>query len=346
MRPRAALAAVLLVAALAPELFAAPYAVSDTLGRTLVFQKVPERIVLAGKGTLLLVDAVYLFPGAGARVVGVGATDQGLGDFFPFIDARGKAKARLANSVGPEQVAAIAPDLVILKSYNREKLGNALETVGVPVLYLDLESPEKFYADIATLGALFQQADRARMVTDWYRGRADAVARSVAGAPRPPVLVVQYSARDGQNAFTVPPAGWIQTAIVETAGGAVAWKEAGPGDGWKKIGIEQLAAWDPRYVLIVSYQEASAAVADRLATSATLKGIILPFPADFHSWDQPDSRWILGLEWLAVTLHPDVFPAMDMRGEVTAFYSQLYGIDGATIEREILPRVAGAIARK
>lgn len=325
---------------------AEPYSVTDTLGRTLRFEKIPERIVIAGRATLLLVDAVYLFPGAASRVVAVGTTDQGLGDFFPYLDSGASRKMRFSNTIGPEQLAGARPDLVILKSYMKEKLGDPLSQIGIPVLYLDLESTEKFYADVRTLGSLFQQPDRARFVLDWYRSRVDSVARATAGAARPSVLIVQYSARDGQNAFTVPPSGWIQSVITETAGGAVAWKEAGPGDGWKKVGIEQLSAWDPRFVFVVSYQTPAAAVAEDMQKARILKGTIKGFPSDFYSWDQADTRWILGLEWLAVTLHPDLLPGLDMRAEVASFYGQLYGIDPATIASVILPRLEGVLARK
>jgi iron complex transport system substrate-binding protein len=338
--------ALLLSAVAGSASFAAPYAVTDTLGRSLTFQKIPDRIVLAGRATLLLVDAVYLFPGASRRVVGVGVTDQGLGDFFPFLDPAFAAKTRFPNNVGPEPLAAARPDLVILKSYMKERLGDALEKIGIPVLYLDLESPGKFYEDVATLGSLFQQPDRARLLIDWYRTRVDAILGAVAGAPRPPVFIVQNSASGGEASLTIPPSGWIQTTMTEDAGGTAAWTAAGPGDGWKKVGLEQLSVWNPSFVFMVSYQEPAAAIAENMRKSRILKGTILAFPSDFHSWDQADSRWILGLEWLAATMHPDRVPELDMRSEAQAFYTQLYGIDPAIVAREIMPRLEGALAQK
>src|SRR5208283_4700214 len=161
-----------------------PYAVTDTLGRSLSFWKIPERIVIAGRAAPLLVDAVYLFPGVAQRVVGVGQTDQGLGDFLPLIDRGADAKTRFTDSVAPEQLAAVRPDLVILKSSVKAQLGDALERFGIRVLYLDLESPEKFSADVRTLGRLFQQPERAHSIQDWYRSRVEAVARATAAAER------------------------------------------------------------------------------------------------------------------------------------------------------------------
>jgi len=75
------------------------------------------------------------------------------------------------------------------------------------------------------------------------------------------------------------------------------------------------------------------------ATRAGRAGAIRPFPADLASWDQSDARWILGLEWVAASLHPDRVPGFDLRAEVIAFYRDLYGIDEARIESIILPRL-------
>jgi iron complex transport system substrate-binding protein len=121
--------------------------------------------------------------------------------------------------------------------------------------------------------------------------------------------------------------------------------------GWLKVGIEQIASWDPEHVLVVSYASSAAEAARRLAgspawqaTRAGKAGAIQGFPADLVSWDQSDARWILGLEWLAVTLHPDRFPGFDLRAEATAFYREMYALDPETIRSLILPRLARAMS--
>lgn len=344
-----------LAACLAPCLPAAPYVVADALGRTVAFSEVPSRIVIAGRGTLLLADAVYLFPGVGGRVVGAAVTDQGLGDVLPLLEPASAGKIRFPNNAGAEQIAGAKPDLVILKTYSKQGAGDALERAGIPVLYLDLESPESFFRDVRTLGQLFRQPERAEAVVGWYESRVAAVsARPVASTggagsgstARPRVLVVQATGKDADLAVTVPPASWIQAWMVETAGGIPVWTAENRTTGWLKVGIEQVAAWDPDLVLVVSYASSAADAARRLAASpawqatrAGRAGAIRPFPADLVSWDQSDARWILGLEWVAASLHPDRVPGFDLRAEVIAFYRDLYGIDEARIESIILPRL-------
>src|SRR5512139_510206 len=49
---------------------AAGVTVVDALGRTVEFAAPPERIVVAGKAGLTILDSLYLFPEAAQRVVG------------------------------------------------------------------------------------------------------------------------------------------------------------------------------------------------------------------------------------------------------------------------------------
>jgi iron complex transport system substrate-binding protein len=348
MRTKAAAIALVLVMGLAARASGAPYTVTDTLGRTVAFDAVPSRIVIAGRGTLILVDAVYLFTGVGDRVVGVAVTNQGLGDVLPVLDPSHARKVRFPNDAGAEQIAGARPDLVILKTYSKQRVGDALERIGIPVLYLDLETPESFSKDVRALGELFRQPERAASIVRWYESRVAAVAAALrSGAVRPRVLVVQATAKDAELAVTVPPASWIQAWMVETAGGTPVWTAQNLTTGWLKVGVEQVASWDPEHVLVVSYASSAAEAARRLtesaawqATRAGRSAAIRAFPADLASWDQSDARWILGLEWLAATLHPDRFPGFDLRAEATVFYREMYALDAETIQSLILPRLA------
>ena len=206
--------------------------VVDSLGRTINLTAAPHRIVVAGRAVAMVLDTLYMFGGVGDRIVGVGATDQGLGDFYPIIDPGVAGKARFANSVGAEQVLAIHPDLVVLKTYMRSTLGEPMERVGTNVMYVDLESPDRFASDLQAIGMMLGQSDRAQSIVSYYSGLVKEVQDKVAGADRPSVLLLQYSQASG---FSIPPATWIQTRVVETAGGAPVWKDANPGAGWAKV---------------------------------------------------------------------------------------------------------------
>jgi iron complex transport system substrate-binding protein len=320
--------------------------ITDALGREVAFEAYPKRVLLAGKAVVFSTNTIYLFPSATRLVVGTGVTDQGLGDFYPIVDPKAGEKLRYANNAGPEQLITAKPDVVILKHYLRQSLGVSIEELGIPVVYFNAETPETFYSDVTMFGTLLNDERRGQEIIDYYQSTHSSIIEKTKKTARPRVLLVSYSKRDGESAFSVPSSGWLQTRIVEDGGGTAVWKGENSGGGWKKINIEQAAVWNPEYIFVVSYNTPAEVVVNDISSSLSLGMLnaeILPFPADFYSWDQPDPRWILGILWTAKVLHPDLFAGIDLADEIRYFYSFLYGLDDRSIEKEIIPRIVASL---
>ncbi len=240
--------------------------------------------------------------------------------------------------------ASYKPELAIFKSSLRKGVGSSLEALGVRVHYLDLETPEDYYRDLEGLGRLFAAESRAAELIAYYKGVVDKVTRAAESASKPRVLVLQAVG----DSFEVPPSSWMQTRVVQMAGGNPIWLGANPGAGWAKVGFEQIAAWNPDAILVINYREDVDAVVAKMRSDsrfALLKagkaGAIKGFPQDFFSWDQPDTRWILGLVWVGKTLHPDAFAKISLEAEARLFYRTLYGFGDAAFDRAVKPRLKG-----
>lgn len=323
--------------------------VVDALGREVTFSQPPARIVVTGRGFTLILDAIYMFPEAPARIAAMGDSNQGNGNFISRIDPGFDQKMILQTDAGAEQIAAANPDLVIFKSYLAESVGKSVEALDIPVLYVDLETPEQYTRDLAILGKVFQNEARAKELAEYYLngvGRIQAALEAVSEKPR--VLMLYYSEKDGAVAFNVPPLSWIQTRMVELAGGEPVWGSANLSSGWTVVTLEQIAAWDADQIYIIAYQKNSAEIAAALKSDpqwqelrAVKQNHLYGFPADFYSWDQSDSRWILGLSWLAAQLHPQSFPQYDALAEVQQFYQQMYGLNAEFVAAEIQPVFRG-----
>jgi iron complex transport system substrate-binding protein len=330
-----------------------PVEITDATGHTEILDGVPDRIAIAGKATIMVQDAIFMFPEAVDRVIALENRSQSAFSFLPFIDPGIAEKEIFEKNVGPEQIAAVQPELVLMKSFMAEKLGGPLGQLNLPVLYLDLETPEAFYQDIHTLGQVFGDEKRAEEITEFYQSRVSMVDEYVTGIPedqKPSVLILQYSDREGEVAFKVPPVSWLQTSLVEISGGIPVWKEIDTGGGWVVVNLEQIAAWDPDQVFIISYDgNASAVKADLIENPiwsnfrAVQNDQLYAFAYDFYSWDQPDTRWILGLQWLATKIQPDLTTKIDILEEVSEFYSVLYGMDQESIDTIVVPILTGDI---
>ena len=323
----------------------------DAQGRTVTLDEAPQRITIAGRSTLTIANTMFMFPEARRRVVGLVRARQNVGDFLVHVDPDFGAKTLLDIEAGPEQIATTNPDLVVLKNILSNELGASLERIGIPVVYVDLETPDQYRRDLMLMGQLLGDEDRAAEIWAFYQARLDRIAQAVAGlepADRPSVLVAQYSDQGGEVALEVPSAAWLQTTQVELAGGRPVWKEAALGGGWQVVNLEQIAAWNPDQIYIISYSQDSAAIAQRLRQDVRWQGLaaveagdLYGFPGDLYSWAQPDPRWILGLTWLAGRIQPDLVPDLDPMAEVRGFFEGLYGMDPQAIEQQILPALTG-----
>ncbi len=300
----------------------------------------------------MVADLAYAFPEARAAVAAVAGSDQGLGSFLVNVDPGYLSKPALDRTAGAESYAALKPDLVILKSSMRKSLGAQLDALALRSLYLDLETPDDYYRDIAALGAAFGAGGRAAELSAYYRNVVEKARANAAAGKKPRVLVLQASLASGE-AFDVPPKAWMQSVLVGLAGGEAVWLDANPGEGWGRVGFEQIAAWNPDLLVVINYRDrVDATVAalrkdPRFASLACgASGRILGFPQDWYSWDQPDTRWGLGLLWLAKAIRPSEFASLDILAEARAFYRLFYGFDSGAFDAQVAPRLKGDYAAK
>lgn len=324
--------------------------VVDALGRVVRLVKPPERLTLAGKGSFMLVDAAYLFPAqARQKITAFAVAAQFSSEWMTLLDPTFRqTKTLLVSQVGPEQIAATKPDAVLLRAVEATKLGPGVERLGIPVVYLELETIERYPNDLRILGQVLDDLKRAEELGKFYTERLERIAQRITGLRElPRVLVLNYSTRGGTIAFEVAPVTWMQTRMVEQAGGNPIWKAAVQPGGWTPVSFEQIAAWNPDIIFIIDYSGDSRVTAAKLRQDplwASLKAVknnqIYGFPGDFYSWDQPDPRWILGLTWLATKIHPTLFADIDMLSELRAFFG-LYGLSAETVQTKILPVLKG-----
>lgn len=324
-----------------------PLVIEDTTGNTAELSGIPERITFAGKASNMIADVLYMFPEASSRIVGVGKTNQQNGEFVKILDTDYDSKVYLEHTVGPEQIAVTQPDLVIVKNYLKKSLGDPLGQLDIPVLYMNLETPEAYEEDFRMLGRVFGNPERAAELIRYYQEEKDYVVnRTKTLTEKPDILFIYHTTRDGSVAFNTPPGTWMQSKMVEMAGGTPIWTNSHPGGGWSKINLEQIAAWNPDQIYVVAYKEDIEVVLETMKNSPEwqeLKAVknnkLKAFPVDFYSWDQPDSRWILGLKWLAKQIHPELFTDLNIKETCRSFFRDLYYLTDEQYEAEILSRL-------
>ncbi|PKO15793.1 MAG: hypothetical protein CVU39_09730 [Chloroflexi bacterium HGW-Chloroflexi-10] len=322
----------------------------DGTGKQVNLPGIPQRIVVAGKATPYVLDTLYMFPEIASKLIALEVRGFDTQAFLELVDPKVQVKTFLDLDSGPEQIAPHNPDLVILKNISLGKLGATLEEINIPVMGLNLETPEAFYADLQALGIVLGNQPRADELVAFYQSQQDMVAKMVAGLSaeeKPSVLVLQYTEDGSDVTFTVPPAAYLQTTMIQNAGANPVWLDAdGGADGWIQVSLEQIAAWDPEMVFVVHYGGDSNTVAQTLMESplwqdlqAAKTGQIYGYPADFASWDLIDPRWILGEQWLVKIIQPERAKELDLIAQVKDFYRVAFGLSDQAIEESVLPKL-------
>ncbi|MDK2979974.1 MAG: iron complex transport system substrate-binding protein [Chloroflexota bacterium] len=338
-------------AAEAPAEEAAGVTIEDSAGNVVELPSLPQRVVVAGKATPYTLSTTYVFEEASDRVVALELRGLTIPEFLSLIDPKYDEKVKLEMDAGAEQIAPVNPDIVITKNYVVKSLKESLDPLGIPVVGLNMETPDVFYKDIDMLGQLFGNPERAAEVNAYLQDKVAAVQTAMEGLTeeeKPSVLVLQYSEQDGEVAFKVPPVSYIQTTMVTDGGGIPVWAdEATAGESnWIVVNFEQIAAWDPDVILVIDYKGNPQETAASLKTSdlwselsAVKSDRVYGFGKDFQGWDLPDPRWILGYTWTATKLQPERMAGVDMTAMVKEFYGFMYRLSDEQIETSIMPMV-------
>jgi len=308
--------------------------VEDALGRVLSFDPLPQRIVVPGKASWIVGHPLFLFPEAADRVLAMEVRHGTVSNFLDTIVPGFIDLPHLDTNSGPEQIAPLHPDAAILKSYLKD-LGDSLELIGIPVVYVDLETPEQFFSDINTMGQLFDNQDRARQIEQFYQHRVDLVTERtdvLSDEERPRVLILQYMVKGEEGTFSVPP-------LVNATGVS-----------WQVVNLEQIAAWNADKIFVIVFRSDPDPVMESIRSNPTWQEMaalqnneVYAFPADFYGWDSSDPRWWLGLTWLAKATHPDLFSDIDIHQEIYDFYGQMYRMSEEQVESIIWPVLAGDV---
>jgi iron complex transport system substrate-binding protein len=292
---------------------------------------------------------MYMFPEAAGKLIAMEGLQGRTSDFLPLIDPTFEGKPHLEQGATPEQVAALNPDVIIVKSSLLEELGDPLEGLGFKVVYVDLETPEGFFRAVAAMGEILDDRERAAEIESFYRERTNGIIQRVAEkAEEPRVLIVRNRSVGAELTVEVPGVTSTQTMLVKIADGRPVWTGVAEDESWTMTDFEQVVAWDPQIILVVAFEMDPESLVETLeedpqwgALQAVQGGNLFGFPVDVYGWDSPDPRWILGLNWVVKKIHPELFPELDIAQEVITFYEQMYGMDQAAIDEHIFSVLEG-----
>ncbi len=235
--------------------------------------------------------------------------------------------------VNTESVVAVDPDVVI---GGFGEVRNNLEALGLPVIGLDLESPEKLKEGILLIGECIGKNKEADALIAYYDEKMSYISSKTASIPEKKRTRVLIPNKTGVNSCTGGDS--YQNFLIEGAGG-INVAEAITGR-WPEASLEQIMIWNPQVIIVPPY--CAETVDDILGNSAwedidaVKNKRVFAMPGYTVAWDTPVADSFLGEIWIAGKLYPELFSDLDFSKEVKNFYSDFYGIHMSNSDVEAL----------
>jgi iron complex transport system substrate-binding protein len=213
-----------------------PRQLRDAGGRVMTIKARPQRIV----STTLSTDEILLAICPATRITGF--SSSAFDPKFSNIvsEARASAKPSVENA---EQILRLEPDLIFVASYSRAETVEQLQAAGATVFrFANFISIEDIKQNIRTVGYAIGEDERAEALVEQVERDLSAIrARVPAGGKRPRVM--SFSA-DGYTAGS----GTLFDDIARYAGAINVAAEQGL-EGFPRISAEQVAAWQPDFII-------------------------------------------------------------------------------------------------
>lgn len=204
--------------------------ITDFKGRSIVLDKVPERIVSLSPSNTEILFAL----GAGDRVVGVTS----------YCDYPEEAKKieQVGTFEGPnmELIKKVQPD-VVLAGYIQEEAVKALEDMGITVIVTEAESFEGIYQSIGNIGKITGTEAKAEEIVAGMKSKIADIEAKTKDMKKPTVFYVVWA-----DPLTTAGSKTFINDVIKAAGGINVAEKV---ESWAKYSAEELVKDNPEIMV-------------------------------------------------------------------------------------------------
>ena len=267
-----------------------PLTVTDQAGRTVTFDKAPEKIA----SSYYISTSLLIALGLTDKLVGIEAKANTRNIYkLAAPSAVNLPNMGTAKEFNTEACVAAAPDVVFLP-IKLKKAADTLDALGIKAVVVNPEDQSLLKECITLAGT----------ITNTY-GRATALNNSI---------------DTGSHMY--------QDTLLTNAGGKNVASEL-TDTYWANVSYEQILTWNPEYIIIAadaSYSVDDVLNDANLANCTAIKNKnVVKLPNDTEAWDSPVPGSFLGSIYIAHILHPDKITKDFYESCVTEFYKNFYG---------------------
>lgn len=274
-----------------------PLTITDDTGRTVRFDKAPQRIVSLSASNTELIYAL----GLQNKLVGV--------DDFSDYPAEAKSKEKVGGFSKPnmEKIVSLQPDLLLATSLHVKSVVPELENRGLKVIVFQPQKIDNVLENLRLLGRIAGAGDAAEKVAANIKARIDAVVDKVKNAKSRPRVFFELD----PELITVGPNTFLDDMITKAGGDNIARDAT---TAWPTLSAEAIVAKNPQVIILSDHGSDAGGVTPAIvkarpgwaAIDAVKNNRIVELP-DRDLTDRPGPRAVEGLEFLAKTFQPELF---------------------------------------
>lgn len=234
-----------------------------------------------------------------------------------------------------EELVSLGVDLVLF--WNTPEVLESLENVGIPAVVgsdeknKKIESPADFMQWMQDDLMVYAQAiggegniEKAQKWCDYAQEVFDKVTSRTNELSADEIPEVYYIR--GPEVTSTHAKKSITIWYVTMAGGHLVTSDID--EKIAQVDVEQINAWNPDYIFMGRLKSTDAILGsdDFKDVKAVQNGNVYLNPCGVYEWDY-GTEGVLFVQWLAKTLHPELFEDIDMEAEVKWYYKEFYNYD-------------------
>lgn len=204
--------------------------ITDFKGRSIVLDKLPEKIVSLSPSNTEIIFAL----GAGDKVVGVTSYCD-----YPE-EAKEVEQVGAFDSPNMELIKKAQPD-VVLAGYVKEEAVRAIEGMGIPVVVTEAESFDAIYQSIGLIGKITGTEAKAEEITTDMENKISEIENKTKDKKKPTIFYVVWA-----DPLTTAGSGTFINDVIKAAGGINVAEKV---QSWAKYSVEELIKDDPEMLV-------------------------------------------------------------------------------------------------
>ena len=302
------------------------YSVTDVRGKTIKFEKTPERIATVDKP---LPSIIYAIDGKTDKIVGCNPSsikafeESVLKNMYPQLANANTKWCSKDSVVNVEELLKLKPDVVFIY-LNIEKEIEKMEAAGLKVVALKRAEFDSIKENIKIISEVLQKKERGDLLVEYMDKGINEVTSKLAeikDEDKPKVIEFYSDMKIAIKTYDH----WMKPSGAHNPAHELKGNFA-------EVDMEQMIVWNPDIIYLGNHSDLMPE--DFIENKqegrnwSTIKAVankqVYKIPIGVYRWDPPGVETPLTVKWAAKIQYPQLFSDMDMEVELKNFFEYVY----------------------